>query len=238
MNEAMKATRTCKGEHQIAATFEYHGKMDGATDISYVPVVACGTNALVLHYVENDSLLQGGKLVLVDAGVEVNGYVSDISRTWPVNGVFSEAQKEVYEMVLEVQKRVITFAVIGNESLDGLQEMTHRLLHSGLERIFGRMVTKREMASIYPHHVGHYMGLDVHDTPTVSRRRIFEHGMVITIEPGVYIPDDEKYGMYRGIGIRIEDDVLVTEDGPVVLSVEAVKEVVDIEALMRIFISK
>ena len=104
---------------------------------------------------------------------------------------------------------------------------------SGLTDLFERRISRKEMDILYPHHVGHYLGLDVHDTPKISRNKALKEGMVITIEPGIYVPDIPEYGIYRGIGIRIEDDVYISAEGPVVLSVEAPKEIVDIESIMK-----
>lgn len=120
-----------------------------------------------------------------------------------------------------------------NTSLDALQNETFEILRTSLSNLLKRPITFREMNKLYPHHVSHYIGLDVHDTSSISRTRLLEEGMTITIEPGLYIPDEEMYGAYRGIGIRIEDDVLVTNEGPVILTVEAPKEIADIEHLMK-----
>ncbi|KAJ3273564.1 hypothetical protein HDV01_004331 [Terramyces sp. JEL0728] len=235
--KAMKATKMGMTEHQIHATLEYEVKMQMGTGLSYVPVVASGANALVLHYVQNLQQLKDGDLLLVDAGAEYGGYASDITRTWPVNGKFSPAQKEIYSAVLKVQKEIIKVFFINKKSvisstLDGLQYETYEMLRDELSRIFKRTIGPREMNIIYPHHVGHYIGLDVHDTASVSRSKALGEGMCLTIEPGVYIPDLDEYGVYRGIGVRIEDDLCVTKDGPVILTVEAPKEIEDIEFTM------
>ncbi|KAJ3255933.1 hypothetical protein HK103_005849 [Boothiomyces macroporosus] len=229
---AMRATKPGMTEHQIHATLEYEVKMQMGTGLSYVPVVASGKNALILHYVQNLQQLKDGDLLLVDAGAEYGGYASDITRTWPVNGKFSPAQREVYTAVLKVQKEMIKKSVI-NATLDGLQYETYEMLKEELSRILKRTIGSREMNTLYPHHVGHYIGLDVHDTASISRSKPLEEGMCITIEPGIYIPDTDEYGIYRGIGIRIEDDICITKDGPVILTVEAPKEIEDIEFTMN-----
>ncbi|KAI8892999.1 peptidase M24, structural domain-containing protein [Globomyces pollinis-pini] len=231
--EAMKKTKPGMTEHQIHAELEYNCKMQGATGLSYVPVVAGGTNALILHYVQNQQILKDGDLVLVDAGAEYGGYASDITRTWPVNGKFSPAQRDIYQIVLDTQKEIIKkCAIDGKTSLNSLQYDTNELLREKLAELFKRPIRRRELNNVYPHHVGHYIGLDVHDTPTISRSKPLEAGMCITIEPGLYIPDEPEYGQYRGIGVRIEDDLYISENGPVVLSVEAPKEIIDIETIM------
>ena len=230
--KAMQATRPGMTEHQLHASLEYHGKMNGATGLSYVPVVGGGVNALILHYVQNNCILKDGDLVLVDAGVEFNGYVSDITRTWPINGKFSEPQRKLYSAVLKIQKDLIKKCIVGSTTLNILQQDTFMMIRRELSILFNRNISTREMDRIYPHHVGHYIGLDVHDTPNISRGRKLQEGFCITIEPGVYIPDEAEYGEFKGIGIRIEDDVYISADGPIVLSAEAPKEIEDIEHIM------
>ena len=124
--------------------------------------------------------------------------------------------------------------MVGQTTLDQLQLETFDLLQSRLTLLFKRNVTAREMHKLYPHHVSHYIGLDVHDTPKVSRNRKLVEGMTITIEPGIYIPDSDEYGQYRGIGIRIEDDIYISEAGPIELTAEAPKEILDIEQIMAL----
>ncbi|KAJ3303422.1 hypothetical protein HDV03_003790 [Kappamyces sp. JEL0829] len=231
--QAMRDTRPGGMEQHIHATLEYHGRMNGATGLSYVPVVGSGTNALTLHYVQNNCQLRDGDMVLVDAGVEYNGYASDITRTWPINGVFSQAQRELYTVVLRVQKSLIKKAIVGEVTLNSLQHDTFSMLRQELSALFGRTIGIREMDKLYPHHVGHWIGLDVHDTSNISRGRRLEEGNCITIEPGVYIPNTPEYGPYRGMGIRIEDDLFISSDGPIVLTAEAPKEIDDIEHIMK-----
>ncbi|KAJ3200914.1 hypothetical protein HDU83_007201 [Entophlyctis luteolus] len=171
----------------------------------------------------------------MDAGGEYNNYASDITRTWPVSGKFTEPQRELYAAVLKAQKACIEkcteqFKV----SLDELQDLAFRILQDECISLFGRHVGYDEMNKLYPHHVGHWMGMDVHDVQTVPRTIKLKAGMVITVEPGIYVPDSELYPeKYRGIGIRIEDDVVIGENFPIVLSAEAPKEIVDVESVCQ-----
>ncbi|KAL2919363.1 aminopeptidase [Polyrhizophydium stewartii] len=236
--EAMRATKPGTTEHQLSAVLEFHLRMQGADGFAYVPVVAGGRNALTLHYVQNKQMLRDGDLVLVDAGGEYGHYASDVTRTWPVNGKFTAAQKKLYESVLRVQKHIIKQCTeAARTTLDQLQYETAGMLQEEISALLGRPVSMGEMNALYPHHVSHWLGMDVHDTGSVSRSTRLSEGMVVTIEPGLYIPDSPNYPPeFRGVGIRIEDDVAVggpsTHGAPVILSVDAPKEVVDIEAVM------
>ncbi|KAI9206845.1 peptidase M24, structural domain-containing protein [Polychytrium aggregatum] len=232
--ETMRATRPGMTEHDLYAIVDYESRRRGATCLSYVPVVAGGKNALILHYTMNTQILKDGDLVLMDAGAEFGGYASDITRTWPVNGKFTSAQADVYESVLKVQKHCINLCTESHSmSLDEIQNISFDLLRLECQRMFKRTVDYLEMNALYPHHISHWIGLDVHDIGTVSRGKKLEAGMTVTIEPGLYIPDSPRYPPeYRGIGIRIEDDVLVGTKTPIVLTAEAPKEIVDIEHCM------
>lgn len=220
-------------EKELADFLEYRFKRHGCTQSSYVPVVAGGPHALTIHYVRNDAPLPPSSLVLVDAGGSYGHYVTDITRTFPSSAAgFTPAQKDLYTAVLRVQRTCVALCTEdAGLSLDGLhgvaeRELKKELVNLGFELGVGAMET------LFPHHVGHYVGLDVHDTPGFSRRKGLKEGMCVTIEPGVYVPDDERWPeAFRGVGIRIEDSVVVGAEAPLVLSVEAVKEVVDIEAL-------
>ncbi|ORX49932.1 Creatinase/aminopeptidase [Hesseltinella vesiculosa] len=176
--------------------------MRGSSALAYVPVVAGGSNALSMHYVRNDMLLKDGDLVLVDASGEFLGYASDITRTRPVNGKFTDAQRDLYQVVL-------------NE----LKNIAFPLNHWDLERV------------LYPYHVGHYLGLDVHDVYDITRSRKLQKNMVVTIEPGLYVPYDDRFPKhFQGIGIRIEDNVVIGTSDPFVLTTNAPKEIIDVEA--------
>eukprot|EP00842_Homolaphlyctis_polyrhiza_P003567 jgi/Hompol1/4210/HPOL_003517-RA len=235
---AMRMTRPGITEHQISATLEYQARMHGASGLAYVPVVAGGRNALILHYVQNQQMLKDGDLLLVDAGAEYAGYCSDVTRTWPVNGKFSEPQRQLYQILLHVQKYMISQCnEKSNTSLNQLHNESFFMLKDGLTRLFGRSIGHSEMETLYPHHLGHWLGMDVHDTASISRNTVLKEGMVVTIEPGIYIPDSPLYPDHlRGLAVRIEDDVAVggasTHYSPVILSVDTPKEIVDIEAVM------
>ncbi|KAI8346437.1 peptidase M24, structural domain-containing protein [Mortierella sp. GBAus27b] len=229
--ETMKFTNAQRSENQIYAKFDYECRMRGSQMMAYVPVVAGGSNALTMHYVNNDQPLNDGDLLLMDAGGELNGYASDITRTWPVNGKFTAAQKDLYEVVLNANKECIKLCTEEQGlSLNQIHDVSMRLTKEGLSRLGIKPLIHDVDRRLYPHHVGHYLGMDVHDTSDISRSRPLKEGMVITIEPGLYIPRDPAYPeRYQGIGIRIEDNVVIGKTVPHVLSVTAPKEIVDIE---------
>eukprot|EP00128_Syssomonas_multiformis_P017109 Colp12_sorted_trinity150504_noHs@16791 len=239
--KAMQHTRAGVGEHELEALLEYEVRRHGCTRLAYKPVVASGINCNTLHYVFNDRLLRDGDLVLVDAGGEYQNYASDITRTFPVSGRFSEGQREVYEAVLRVQKTCIKLCTTAsNLSLNSLHNVCVNLLKEELCALgivkAARFTTDalRETQKYFPHHLSHYLGSDTHDTPTISRDEPLRPGMVVTMEPGLYLPCvDSVPPKYRGIGVRIEDDVLITEGAPVVLTAECPKEPEEIEAIMQ-----
>ena len=237
--ECMRQTgKSIKTEHQLWAAMDYFTRMNGADCLAYVPVVAGGENGLTLHYVQNSAPLGENDLVLVDAGAELHGYCSDITRTWPVSGKFTSPQAQVYQAVLTAQKQIIKKCQETlNVSLNDLQRETVGLLKDSCQQLFKRTVSESEMDVLFPHHVGHYLGLDVHDTPSISRQTKLKSGMVVTIEPGLYIPHSSNYPPeFRGIAVRIEDDVAIggpsTNHAPITLSVEAPKEMSDVEAVL------
>lgn len=219
-------------EKDLDSFLDYWFKQDGCDGPAYVPVVAGGTNANTIHYVSNDMQLKQQDLVLVDAGAKYGGYVTDITRTWPVSGRFTPAQKDLYNLLLSVQRTCVALCRTSSHfSLDKLHQTTCNALAAGL-RDLGFPMERDAIQVLFPHHVGHYVGLDVHDSPGLTRSRPFAKGMCVTVEPGIYVPNDERWPVWaRGIGMRIEDSVCVDEEGPYVLTTEAVKEVVDIEAL-------
>ncbi|KAG0255763.1 hypothetical protein BG011_004943 [Mortierella polycephala] len=229
--ETMQFTNPSRLEHQIYAKFDYECRMRGSQMMAYVPVVAGGSNALTMHYVNNDQPLHDGELILMDAGGELNAYASDITRTWPVNGKFTQAQKDLYEVVLHANKECIKLCTEEHGlSLNQIHDESMRLTKEGLQRLGITPLPHDMDRRLYPHHVGHYLGMDVHDTGDISRSRPLKTGMVITIEPGLYIPRDGAYPEeYQGIGIRIEDNVVIGKTVPYVLSVTAPKEIVDVE---------
>ncbi|KAK2744254.1 hypothetical protein FQN57_004339 [Myotisia sp. PD_48] len=221
-------------EADLNAFLEYQFRVQGADDTAFVPVVAGGRNALSIHYVRNDNILRNDELVLVDGGSSYGGYISDITRVWPVNGKFAPAQRELYEAVLNVQRKCVS---ICRQSADVSLDKIHEVAEAGLREqltSLGIDTSGTAMQTLFPHHVGHYIGLDVHDTGEYSRREKLLTGQCITIEPGVYVPDNDRWPeKYRGIGIRIEDSVCIGDDNPLVFTTEAVKEIDDIEALSR-----
>ncbi len=238
---AMQATRPGIGEHAVEAellhTFRRHGAV-----ASYSPIVGGGANACVLHYRDNNALLEDGSLLLVDAGAEYQCYASDITRTFPVNGRYSPAQRTLYDIVLDAQLAAIDKVRAGH-SFDAYHQAAVRVITKGLIRIglleggLEKNLRERTYRRFYMHKTGHWLGLDVHDVGDYrvdGEFRELEPGMVVTVEPGLYIaPDDRSVPeKFRGIGIRIEDDIAVTRGEPDVLSSGVPKDADAIETLM------
>lgn len=230
ITEAMR--RQWTKEKDLHAFLDYEFTRNGCEGPAYIPVVAGGERANCIHYTVNNNVLHNGEFILIDAGGEYGTYITDISRTWPVSGKFTPAQRDLYEAVLKVQRTSVSLCrESANMSLEDIHRATTRGLVDQLQAI-GFDVSMSTIGQLFPHHVGHYIGLDVHDCPGHSRRDILRKGHCVTIEPGVYVPDDERWPKhFRGLGVRIEDSVCVDDDSPFVLSTEAVKEVADIEAL-------
>ena len=238
---AMRAARPGRGEFEIEAELLHEFRRHGAQGPSYTPIVAGGENACVLHYVSNDRMLEDGALLLIDAGCELDGYASDVTRTFPVNGRYSAPQRAVYELVLAAQAAALKEVRPGN-AWDAPHNAAVRTLAQGmidLGLLAGSLdaVLEREtFRQFYMHRTGHWLGLDVHDAGDYKRAgawRKLEPGMVLTVEPGCYIrAADGVPRELAGIGVRIEDDVLVTAGGYEVLTHEAPKSIADIEALM------
>ncbi|MBK5929231.1 aminopeptidase P N-terminal domain-containing protein [Halochromatium salexigens] len=243
------ATPGCS-EQRLEATFLAACAEQGARFQAYPPIVGSGVNACVLHYVENADVLSEGDLVLVDAGCELHGYASDITRTFPANGRFSAPQRRLYELVLAAQQAAIAKVRPGKHwnqpHQAALKVLTRGLVELGLITGEGvidgvatdlkQLIKDERYKPFFMHKTGHWLGMDVHDVGQYKQDgqwRRFEPGMVLTVEPGLYIaPDAEAPAEYRGIGIRIEDDVLVTEGEPEVLSAGVPKDPDAIEALM------
>ena len=219
-------------EKQLDAYFRYRCVSHGCDTQAFEPVVAGGKNALGIHYIRHDDVLQDDELVLVDGGGKYGGYIADITRTWPVNGRFSDAQRDLYQAVLNAQRSLISLCRgDANLNLDKLHSIAEAQLTEQLKQI-GFDVSSKAIESLFPHHLGHYIGMDVHDTIGYSRKVTLQQGHCITIEPGIYVPDDERWPKhFRNMGIRIEDSVSVQEGNPYVLTSTAVKEIDDIEAL-------
>ena len=231
--QAMVKTHPGLYEYNIAAEFDSVFRNENSQH-SYPPIVAGGENACILHYTENNKLLNDGDLLLIDAGCEILGYASDITRTFPVNGRFSPPQKEIYEIVLDAQKQAIA-SIMPGEYVNKPHEIVCEIITRGLMKL-GIMEDVSNLREFYMHGTGHWLGLDVHDVGTKESGNLFREfqvGMVTTVEPGIYIRKDDKIDpKYWNIGIRIEDDVLVTIDGNHVLSAAAIKNIDDIELLM------
>ncbi|OUM68659.1 hypothetical protein PIROE2DRAFT_57974 [Piromyces sp. E2] len=180
--ETFKGTKPGLNESHLEAIFEFNVKYRKAQFLSYIPVVASGKNSLFMHYVDNNCNLKDGDLILMDAGAELNHYVSDVTRTWPVNGKFSKPQREVYQLLLDIQKRCINMCTVkSGKSLNQIHQRFLDILAHDLSKLFGRHLSWMETNDICPHHIGHYMGMDVHDTEDVSRSLPLKEGMVITI---------------------------------------------------------
>ena len=238
---AMRVTRPGLYEYEVEAEFIHEFRRNDAR-YSYNPIVAAGANACTLHYVDNSAELEDGQLLLIDAGCELDYYASDITRTFPVNGTFSPEQRAVYEIVLEAQLAAVDKVRAGNHWNDP-HDAAVRVITKGLKKIglldgtLPRLIRDGAYREFYMHRTGHWIGMDVHDVGDYKvgdEWRILESGMVMTVEPGVYIAGGRKMPKkWRNIGIRIEDDVAVTSNGPDVLTKGLVKDPDGIEALMR-----
>lgn len=239
---AMQATRPGVAEYAIEAVLQHEFRRQGAQAPAYTPIVAGGANACVLHYVENSGTLAAGDLLLIDAGCELDGYASDITRTFPVNGCFSGPQRAVYELVLAAQAAAIA-AVRPGAHWNAPHDAAVAVLAQGfidLQLLAGSLDSVLEQETykqFYMHRTGHWLGLDVHDAGEYKVNgawRELQPGMVLTVEPGCYIrPGPGVPDEFVHIGVRIEDDALVTAAGCEILSASAPKSVADIEALMR-----
>jgi Xaa-Pro aminopeptidase len=238
--------RECKPglcEYEVEALLEHEFKHSGSTGAAYTNIVAGGANACILHYVENSELLRDGELLLIDAGAEWEYYASDVTRTFPVNGRFSPEQRALYEVVLAAQLAAIAHVRPG-VSFVSVHEVALRVLVEGfvhLGLLAGKpaeLIGKDAYRPFYMHRTSHWLGLDVHDCGAYvvdGASRMLEPGMVLTVEPGCYVAEDEDSveARWRGIGIRIEDDVLVTASGHEVLTSDIPKSVEDVEAVCQ-----
>jgi Xaa-Pro aminopeptidase len=240
--EAMRATRPGMKEYEIEALIEYVFRKSGASAPAYNSIVGGGANATVLHYTSNDAELRDGELVLIDAGAEYEGFASDITRTFPVRGRFSQAQRDIYRLVLDCQEQCIRMVAPG-VTMKEMHERSVEILTEGMVRLgllrgdVKKLIEEEQYKKFYMHRLGHYLGMDVHDVGLYhqdGQPRPVEAGMVMTVEPGLYVPEDAEDvpDEYRGIGVRIEDDVLVTPEGYRVLTDKAPKGVEEIESLM------
>ncbi len=209
-------------EYELEAMLHFEMQKKGCRNYGFVPIVAAGKNAATLHYVDNNTIIEDNQLVLLDVGASQNNYSADISRTFPVNGKFTDRQKEVYQEVLNIQKEIIAMVKPG-VSMGDLNKRTRELMFASMTKL-GLIKEESEIIKHYMHGIGHHLGLDVHDIG--ARDSVLKEGMVITVEPGIYIADE-------AIGIRIEDDVLVTADSHRVLSAFIPKEIDELERLLQ-----
>lgn len=247
---AMRETRPNRMEYELEGEMRYEYSRHGSRFVSFNAIVAGGENACILHYTENDNPLKDGDLVLVDAGAEFAMYAGDITRTYPVNGKFTEAQKDIYQLVLDVQKHAIEMMKPGR-CIQDANDAVVRMMVEGLVKLgimqgdVDELIKAEAYREFYMHGLGHWLGLDTHDVGSYAkdslvsdrnnknRDRVLEPGMVLTVEPGLYISEKSNAPeKYKGIGVRIEDDILITETGNKVLTSAVMKEIEEIEAYM------
>lgn len=238
---AMQACQPDIYEYELAAHLMYEFYRQACHDTAYDPIVASHDNACILHYVENNRQCRAGELVLIDAGAELQGYAADITRTFPVSGIFSAEQTAIYEIVLQAQQVVIDSIKPGLH-WNKMQEKAIRVITEGLVDLnilkgnVEKLIENKAYSEFYMHNIGHWLGLDVHDAghyKVNGHWRELKPGMVFTVEPGIYIrPSDTLDKRWWNIGVRIEDDILVTKEGCEILSVAAPKKISEIEALM------
>jgi Xaa-Pro aminopeptidase len=240
--EAMKAARPGMREYELEAIIERVFRQHGAAGPAYTSIVGGGPNATVLHYINNDGELRDGELLLVDAGAEYKGYASDITRTFPISGRYTKAQREIYDLVLKAQKACVEMVRPG-VTHDQLKQHSIEVLTEGMVELGllkgdpDQLIKDKKYEQFYMHGLGHMLGIDVHDVGRYyygKDSRALEPGVVMTVEPGIYVSVDTKDipEKYLGIGVRIEDDVLCTQNGPRVLTSKVPKEAEEIEQLM------
>lgn len=243
---AMKASKDGISEYQLQAIIEGFFVYGGTSGWAYPSIVGCGENATILHYTVNESKCKGDEIILIDAGAEYKGYAADITRSWPIGGTFSDAQKEIYQIVLDAQEQAIAACRVGNP-YNQPHEVARTVLAEGLIRlgVINQSLEEAldsqtgQLKNWYMHNTGHWLGLDVHDVGVYKpdgTPRLLEAGMVLTVEPGLYFgawrPDVDCPERYANIGIRIEDDVLVTDGEPDVLTKRCRKTIADIEEIV------
>ncbi len=243
--KAMKSVKAGMYEYEVEGIIDNEFRKHGAYSSAYNSIVGTGVNATILHYVENNKQLKDGDLLLIDAGAEYGFYAGDITRTFPVNGKFSKAQKDVYQVVLDANKQATEMVKPGVRFLDihnkAVEVLTKGMIEIGLlQGDLETLIKDEKYKQFYMHKTGHWLGMDVHDVGRYfdenNDSRVVEAGMVMTIEPGLYIQEN-TVGVspeYIGIGIRIEDDILVTESGYENLSARVPKEIDEIESLMAV----
>ena len=238
----MQKAKVGMSEYDLETMYMNEFKVNGSREASYTPIIAGGPRACILHYIDNDQQIEDGELVLVDAGCEYGMYASDITRTYPINGQFTGEQKAVYDVVLEAHNAACHAAKVGNPCTDP-QKISEKSLSQGLKDIglldgsLDEILEKKLFREFYYHKIGHWMGLDVHDDCPYAvdgKEILFQENMVMTIEPGVYVNDTANVDdRWKGIGIRIENDILITSDGYENLTAKVPVETEEIEQLMR-----
>lgn len=237
--EAMRRGVPGSHEYELEAVINYAFRREGGAGPGYASIVGAGENATILHYIENTAAVKDGDLVLVDAGCEYEHYTADITRTWPANGKFSAAQRRVYEIVLATQIAAIEMARPG-KTIDDIHDFCVRSLTEGMIALgllkgpVEDRIADLSYKKYYMHGTSHWLGLDVHDAGAYTRDgkpRPLEPGMVITVEPGLYITGDDAPAELRGIGVRIEDDVVITDGAPDVITAMCPKTVAELEAI-------
>lgn len=242
-HEAAKIARGGSFEYELEAVLDYTFRRRGAAGPAYASIVGGGVNATILHYVTNDQKLEDGSLVLIDAGCELQGYASDVTRTYPVGGTYQGPARAVYEVVLAAQEAALAEARPGS-TLPAVHDAAVRTLVEGLVELrllegdVEELIAREAYRPYYMHQTSHWLGLDVHDVGTYTvdgEPRRLEPGMAFTVEPGLYVPAaaENVESRFRGIGVRIEDDVVVTEDGHENLTAAIPKRPDDVEAWMR-----
>ncbi|MGA9774063.1 MAG: aminopeptidase P N-terminal domain-containing protein [Blastocatellia bacterium] len=239
---ALRSLRPGMHEYEIEAVLRYVFRKNGSPRHGYAPIVAAGANATVLHYTTNNQRIKDGDLLLIDAGAEFGYFTGDVTRTFPARGIFTEAQSDVYQIVLDAQIEAINAVRPGATFIEphdrAVRALVAGLLKLGLlEGEADKIIEEGTYKKFYMHRTSHWLGMDVHDAgpyKVADEWRKLEPGMVLTVEPGLYIAEDleDIPPRYRGIGVRIEDDVLVTEDGNEVLSARVPKTIEEIEGMM------
>ena len=237
----MQKAKVGMSEYDLETMYMNEFKVNGSREASYTPIIAGGARACILHYIDNDQQIEDGELVLVDAGCEYGMYASDITRTYPINGQFTGEQKAVYDVVLEAHNAACHAAKVGNPCTDP-QRISEKSLSQGLKDIglldgsLDEILDKKLFREFYYHKIGHWMGLDVHDDCPYAvdgKEILFQENMVMTIEPGVYVNDTANVDdRWKGIGIRIENDILITSDGYENLTAKVPVQAEEIEQLM------
>ncbi|MFO0758372.1 MAG: aminopeptidase P N-terminal domain-containing protein [Byssovorax sp.] len=241
---AMAAAAPGRHEYEVEAEIRRVCRQRGAERLAYPPIVGSGPNALVLHYRDNNRKIEDGELVLIDAAAEHDYYACDVTRTFPANGAFSPAQRELYEVVLEAEQAAIE-AIKPGATIDGIHAIAVRQVVAGLVRLgllegeVDALVESRAYRKLYMHRTSHYLGMDVHDVGLYyganGKPRPLEEGMVLTVEPGIYVAADDASApaRFRGLGVRIEDDVVVTAEGFRELTSDIPREAAEVERACR-----